>query len=681
MIAKLKSFFRFLKSIIGTLSMIFIGTFLGLGFIISFVGGTSTSNSKITADGFTINSYKIILDVKENNQVNVTENITVDWYDTNHHGIYKFIPEWLEYTDKFNNTQKRKSSIKNLSSSSDYYSVTTINNKKRIRLGDNSSFVKPGLKTYSISYLYDMGKDPYKGFDEFTFHAFGDYWGTVIKNASIEIKMPKDISSSEINFFTDKYRKNNINNLVDYKVINNTIYATVFDKLPLSTSLTIDIALPDKYFNGGSYNYGIFSFVLIIFIFYLTYLTIKLWQKYGKDFPKYSQTIEFYPPDNLNAAEVGYIFNEEYNKKQSVALIIELASKGYIQINSQDQEIEIINLYPIPRVEVKEPIIHAIKIKKLKNIDNTLSKEGYSMMQYLFKEIPFIKNDVVEITDSIDDFLKVKDELIANGFIEVLNDNINDIKNQEEETLVQEKKCEIKNIERQKQIAKLEPLNQMEEIIYNGLFENEDNVILSKHLTLYKAFNTVKSKLITENISKINDKEATVKLFESVGISIISFILFYLSYYVFEDLDPKWQILYLLALISCFITVFFTIFMERKTEYGQQIKSKIAGFRDFLIKVEKNQLEDLVLKNPKYFYEILPYTYVLGISKKWISKFENIPMPKKDMGTFNYSSDSAFSSLARDVNFHSSSSSSSSSGGGCSSCGGGCSSCGGGGSW
>ena len=32
----------------------------------------------------------------------------------------------------------------------------------------------------------------------------------------------------------------------------------------------------------------------------------------------------------------------------------------------------------------------------------------------------------------------------------------------------------------------------------------------------------------------------------------------------------------------------------------------------------------MVLKEPTYFYDILPYTYVLGVSKKWISKFESI---------------------------------------------------------
>ena len=124
--------------------------------------------------------------------------------------------------------------------------------------------------------------------------------------------------------------------------------------------------------------------------------------------------------------------------------------------------------------------------------------------------------------------------------------------------------------------------------------------------------------------------------------------------------------------------------MQRKTEYGELITAKIKGFRHFLITAEKPRLEALVAENPNYFYDILPYTYALNISKKWINKFENIPIPKLDMGSFDFSSDSSYYHLFSNVYYPKpvyTSSSNSSNSRGCSSCGGGCSSCGGGGSW
>ena len=44
--------------------------------------------------------------------------------------------------------------------------------------------------------------------------------------------------------------------------------------------------------------------------------------------------------------------------------------------------------------------------------------------------------------------------------------------------------------------------------------------------------------------------------------------------------------------------------------------------KEFLENVEKDKLEELINEMPNYFYDILPYTYVFNISKKWIKKFE-----------------------------------------------------------
>ena len=121
--------------------------------------------------------------------------------------------------------------------------------------------------------------------------------------------------------------------------------------------------------------------------------------------------------------------------------------------------------------------------------------------------------------------------------------------------------------------------------------------------------------------------------------------------------------------------------MKRKTEYGEKITAQVQGFRNFLITAEKSKLEALVSENPNYFYSILPYTYALNVSKKWIKKFENIPTPELDMGNFNYGSDSSYHDLDDNVYRPSKSVDFSTNSSGCSSCGGGCSSCGGGGSW
>ncbi len=604
----------------------YIALYFILGLIILLIALTELKNlvedneTTKLADGFTIEAYDIILDVGIDNKINVTENITTNFTSCSKHGIYIFTPLWLKYTGKDGKTIKRKANIENYRAINDPYTIDTVKKKERIKIGSSYITVGCGDKTYTIAYTYDMGKDPFKNFDELIFHAYGDYWGTEIKSASIRVNMPKSIEGYNVNFFADKYRKNNITELMDYSISGNTLYATLNKEYlhqkemavqkcyenneqlgfsacnnvvvpyqndyKLMSSLTVDIELPDGYFVGGSWNYGWGSFIISIIIISLTAWTVYKWVKFGKDFEKKAKTVEFYPPDGLNAAQIGYIFNKnQKSNKLTIALIVQLASKGYIKIDE-------------------------------------------------------LKDKKIQITK------------LSAGHPE---------------------------------------LSEMERIVFAKLFENKNVVIISEHKTLYEAFDQVAYELDSTLKNKVHDEQATNQIKGSIIRNIIIIILCYISYRHVEDLDPSWSLLYTLSFLCIFVNLFFIIFMKRKTEYGELINARVKGFRHFLETVEKPRLESLVAENPNYFYDILPYTYAMNISKKWIKKFEDIPIPKVDIGSFDYGSDAFYSSFYHSIyhpapvhdtsSSNNNSSGCSSCGGGCSSCGGGCSSCGGGGSW
>ncbi len=93
---------------------------------------------------------------------------------------------------------------------------------------------------------------------------------------------------------------------------------------------------------------------------------------------------------------------------------------------------------------------------------------------------------------------------------------------------------------------------------------------------------------------------------------------------------------------------------------------KIKGFKRFLETAEKEQLESLVSQNPTYFYKILPYTYALGVSSKWIKQFEGIALEAPDWysGTSDFDLHSFSSFLTSTMDSAESSLSSSDGGGG-----------------
>lgn len=718
-----------LKGCLGSVIRLFwTGYFIimAIGVLIGGIGNffkDDTENIRL-ADGFTIEAYDVALDVQEDNKVFVTETLDVDWTSSLHHGLFKFTPEWLEYTGKDGDTIKRKSKVSDLKCTTDPYSVDKVKKKPRIKIGDPDKYVPEGNKQYVIKYTYDMGKDPFKNFDEFIFHAYGDFWGTEIKNATIQVKMPKSIEGYNVNFFMDKNRSQNATEYVDYEVKGNTLYAkfnqekytdaqreeycsqeynwhdgvcefpedSSYYNQKLEKSLTVDIELPNDYFVGGSWNYGWGSFIIILLIIGVTIYTIITWRKYGKDYKKQPKTIEFYPPEDLNAAQVGYIYGNKSGKKLTIALIVQLAAKGYIRIDDlkdKEKNIRVTNLYarPKPPISVEKRLDkRVIEVKKLKDIDANLDQDARSMMGYLFKT-----KDTKKLKTNIKKFLKVSDALVDGGYIEILSDNEAQRRKDIEILEAEYKKLEDEYIERLEEysntMGEKKPLSPMEKIVYDRLFQNDDTIIISEHKTLYKAFDEVDKLLKTEMKDLIHDKKATHKMFISVILTVVMLIMHLVGYYVIEDMNPQWWPLYAVSFACIFVNLFFTIFMKRKTKYGEEILSRIEGFRNFLNKVEKKKLEELVTENPEYFYDILPYTYALGLSKVWINKFENIPMEEMNMGTFDYASDRAYYAIYNNVEYPAhvstgrSSSSSSSCGGGCSSCGGGCSSCGGGGSW
>lgn len=61
-----------------------------------------------------------------------------------------------------------------------------------------------------------------------------------------------------------------------------------------------------------------------------------------------------------------------------------------------------------------------------------------------------------------------------------------------------------------------------------------------------------------------------------------------------------------------------------RTRYGNEILGEILGFKEFLEKAEKEKLEELVFQDTDYFYNMLPFAYVLEVSDKWIKKFKDI---------------------------------------------------------
>jgi uncharacterized membrane protein YgcG len=86
----------------------------------------------------------------------------------------------------------------------------------------------------------------------------------------------------------------------------------------------------------------------------------------------------------------------------------------------------------------------------------------------------------------------------------------------------------------------------------------------------------------------------------------------------------------LLGLAAAAIPLLLSCSGGRRTELGNRIMEPLLGFRGFLEAAEKDRINLLVEENPHYFYNVLPYAMVLGVTDKWARGFEQIAVPPPD---------------------------------------------------
>jgi uncharacterized membrane protein YgcG len=78
--------------------------------------------------------------------------------------------------------------------------------------------------------------------------------------------------------------------------------------------------------------------------------------------------------------------------------------------------------------------------------------------------------------------------------------------------------------------------------------------------------------------------------------------------------------------VGTLVSMFFAVIAIAKTDAYTDLLGRVLGFRDFIKTAELDKLNELVEEDPQYFYHIMPYAYVFGLSNKWIRNFEDIPV-------------------------------------------------------
>ncbi len=604
-------------------------SFTSLSVLAAVNSQTPAKQSKLSANSsyksyeYLLDSYDINIVVNENNTFIITENIGA-YFNVSRHGIFRSIPLKNKVERLDGTTSVNRAKITGISVDAPFTSSVSDGNRI-LKIGDED-LTLTGAKNYLIRYTYDIGKDTGKDYDELYFNIIGPEWEkTAIGNVTFTITMPKEFDAGKLGFSKGLSGSTDSTGIT-WQVNGNVITGSYDGIIYAGEALTVRLELPEGYFVNAAYNLDFMMILSFLVPILLMLLTIYMWKKYGKD-EMAVETVEFYPPKGFNSAEVGFLYKGKADATDVVSLMIYLANKGYIKITEFEQQ----SLF----IKTK-----AFKLTKLKDYDgnnenerlflsglfNLPKKPSFNDLKGLLSQSytvqPPDNNEGIEEVTSLD---------LKNNFYVTLNAIVKNLNRKENKLGIFEKSSLGKGFFIGVLIAIVYVLISVKPVIeYAG----------TSSLLIALLFPGIGFTILFAMV--FGKTKMQMKIFGLVwglgfgGAPWASMVLPALL------VDPLYLAAYGLGLVCVLVMVIMFKLMPKRSAYGNELLGKIKGFKNFLELAEKPKLEELVMQDPAYFYNILPYTYVLGVSDKWIKKFEVIALQPPDW----YAGSTAFNMAA-----------------------------------
>jgi uncharacterized membrane protein YgcG len=373
---------------------------------------------------------------------------------------------------------------------------------------------------------------------------------------------------------------------LSYRVNGNTISGGMNRALYAYEAVTMRLELPEGYFDVPDIR--IPDWILMGFIGAFALLGFILFLIFGVD-RRPVRTVEFYPPDGLTPAEIGYINDGVTDARDIVSLLICWADRGYLTIEK-----------------------HGAGFRLNKRAELGTDARPYEI--YIFGQLFALGPSVT--TGS----LKYRFYKTVEYAKRMVTDTF-----KTEETRVFTKVSE-----------KLRPLMTLLAVLpvtitfivllsrgELGVLFGVTMGLMGAIFMLFPLFKLIGQLRSWRGRSR---KARWVGLFVLLAI-LVGLLVAFASIadgYAFEP-ALSWTA----ALATVLLGVFAALILKR-TPKGTQWLGKIQGFEEFITLAEKGRIEKLVEENPNYFYNILPYAYVLNITDRWIKQFESIAIAPPD---------------------------------------------------
>ena len=465
-----------------------------------------------------------------------------------------------------------------------------------VKIGSADRLVA-GEVNYHIEYNLQM----YSSKPEFYYNLVGMDWDVPINNASFAVRMPKSIDPDRVGLSIGSYGTRGFDGDARFVVRNMDIVGVTQRRLDAHEGITLRVEVPDDYFQNVQNKWGQKVWNLM---FLFTFLSFMVWYLYGKD-EHVTPVVTFNAPQDITPADAELIMTEKISEKGLIALLVKLANDGYFKIDAKGKNFKLFDFKPYRGNNVLER-------KLLLSLSSETDKSG-TVTDKMLKSSRDFYGDWMRLSSVANAKKNKKLFYEANSvggilpFIVLL--------------------CVIGNI-------------------LLTVFSLLGYRIYADNLALISGFMFVLIIFVTTIVSNQNNWAAKLYAFFMTLSLFLSFLIpMYgeLMNYIAENNISQIVGGLLCVLISavCYVQ------MMKPNNKGRMLKGKFLGMKKFIEVAEKERLEKMVEENPSYFYKVLPYAYVLGVSKAWIKRFEGmaVPPPEWAAGTvYNINSFDGFTS-------------------------------------
>ena len=560
----------------------------------------NSGSSTYQDNGYSVESFYVDINVNEDNSYDISETIQVEFASLAaagaSHGIYRYLdlnPRVVRVVDEKVVKNYYKINITDISVLG-YAFDREITDKDMLVLiiGDEDVLVNGQTLTYNISYTYSVGDDRYDSFDDFYFNIIGSGWTTEIDNVSFKITFPTSVSADETYFYSGVVGGTDAADITLTTLADNVIQGTFNDSVAPGEALTIRTILPDGYFTGVAESSTIWSTLGIVFICIAIVVLIGF-GTWGFSQLKVAPVVNFYPPEGMNPFKLKATFSPSFlSNKDLAAMIIYWANKDYLKISKTDNQ---------------DPII--TKVKDMPGTENSREKELFDYVIKLYEGGALNKADYKTRTD-IGSSIRSENVLIKSKI---------------------GKRSTGKSVNFTVIQGILWLVASMTPIVGFWLIASAESALATGMITIVSAL-----VFMAASVNGMRRLDLDFSLSKKITVGIILFIsTLCFTNFIFFCLKDSTVISPVIKYLVAISIPIMMICIGKTPQYPEKLRKdlgQIYGFANNILLVHEDRLKVLLKDNPSYFYDILPYTYVLGINKEFTKKFENIALNPPEWG-------------------------------------------------